>query len=82
MKTNSMMSIDDALDSKFNVLVVSCMNSGASDLNLYQEYDVKRGLRDSAGKGVLTGLTEVSDVTGYNLINEPNIPAEGRIYYQ
>ena len=32
------------------------------DPNLYIEYDVKRGLRDSAGKGVLTGLTEVSDV--------------------
>ena len=29
--------------------------------NLYVEYDVKRGLRDSAGKGVLTGLTEISD---------------------
>ena len=50
--------------------------------NLYIEYDVKRGLRDSAGKGVLTGLTEISDVSGYDLINGRRIPAEGSLYYQ
>ncbi len=50
--------------------------------NLYIEYDVKRGLRDSAGKGVLTGLTEISDVNGYQLINGRSIPAEGTLYYQ
>lgn len=50
--------------------------------NLYIEYDVKRGLRDSAGKGVLTGLTEVSDVCAYDLINGRMIPAEGSLYYQ
>ena len=52
------------------------------DPNLYVEYNVKRGLRDSAGKGVLTGLTEISDVNGYNLINGRQIPADGRLYYQ
>ena len=50
--------------------------------NLYIEYDVKRGLRDSAGKGVLTGLTEISDVNGYQLINGRRIPSEGMLYYQ
>lgn len=50
--------------------------------NLYLEYDVKRGLRDSAGKGVLTGLTEISDVCAYNLENGRMIPAEGKLYYQ
>ena len=49
---------------------------------LFAKYDVKRGLRDSAGKGVLTGLTEISDVNGYNLINGRQIPADGRLYYQ
>ena len=39
------------------------------DPNLYVEYNVKRGLRDSAGKGVLTGLTEISDVNGYNPVS-------------
>lgn len=52
------------------------------DPNLYVEFDVKRGLRDSAGKGVLTGLTEISDVSGYDLINGRQIPSEGKLYYQ
>ncbi len=50
--------------------------------NLYVEYDVKRGLRDSAGKGVLTGLTKISDVNGHQLVNGRRIPAEGSLYYQ
>ena len=58
------------------------MRNHRIDPNLYIEYDVKRGLRDSAGKGVLTGLTEVSDVTAYDLINGRKIPAEGSLYYQ
>lgn len=82
MKTYSMMSIDEALDAKFNELVVSCMKSGAIDLNLYQEYDVKRGLRDSSGKGVLTGLTEISDVTGYRIVDGVKEAADGMLYYQ
>lgn len=38
-------------DDKLNELVRYCLNSGKMDLDLYQEYDVKRGLRDSDGKG-------------------------------
>lgn len=52
------------------------------DPNLYIEYDVKRGLRDSSGKGVLTGLTEISDVVSHVLVNGRKLPAEGELYYQ
>ena len=47
------------------------------------EYEVKRGLRDNTGRGVLTGLTEISDVNGIqaNSLGE-KIPAEGRLYYR
>ncbi|MDO5423122.1 MAG: citrate/2-methylcitrate synthase [Eubacteriales bacterium] len=58
------------------------MRNHRIDPNLYLEYDVKRGLRDSAGKGVLTGLTEISDVCAYDLVNGRRIPAEGSLYYQ
>lgn len=58
------------------------MRSHRIDPNLYVEYDVKRGLRDSAGKGVLTGLTEISDVNGYELSGGRRIPCEGKLYYQ
>jgi len=52
------------------------------DQNLYHEYDVKRGLRDSDGKGVLTGLTEISDVVAFRIENGNRIPDEGHLYYQ
>ncbi len=56
---------------------------GKIDPKLYQEYDVKRGLRDANGKGVLTGLTEVSDVCGYAISSDGRkVPADGRLYYQ
>lgn len=56
--------------------------SSQIDLNLYQEYDVKRGLRDANGKGVLTGLTEISDVVAYRYEDGHKIPDEGHLYYQ
>ena len=51
-----------------------CNDSGKIDLNLYEEYNVKRGLRDSNGRGVLTGLTEVSDVMGFSVVDGHRVP--------
>lgn len=79
---NSMMELNDNRNELFDKLVQFCMKSGEIDQNLYTEYDVKRGLRDSNGKGVLTGLTEISDVVSYQLVNGSKIPAEGKLYYQ
>ncbi len=59
-----------------------CIKSCSIDLNLYQEYDVKRGLRESSGKGVLTGLTEISDVSGFRLEAGRKIPVDGQLYYK
>ncbi len=61
------------------------------DPALYTKYDVKRGLRDINGKGVLAGLTEISEIYAYKLDEEGNylpdelgrqIPDEGRLYYR
>ena len=82
MENGSMMTLGGTLEAEFNSLVENCMRSGAIDLNLYQEYDVKRGLRDNTGKGVLTGLTEISDVMGYKLVDGVKEPADGILYYQ
>lgn len=79
---NSMMALSDKLNNSFDELVADCMKSGAIDLNLYQEYDVKRGLRDSNGSGVLTGLTEISDVKGFQIVDGVKEPAAGELYYQ
>ena len=69
-------------DIRLAELVKYCMISGALDLNLYQEYDVKRGLRESDGKGVLTGLTEISDVVAFKTVNGEKEPQLGELYYQ
>lgn len=79
---NILITQDEDLRKKFEQLVDFCKESGRIDPNLYTEYDVKRGLRDSTGKGVLTGLTEISDVTGYRMEKGHMIPDEGHLYYQ
>ncbi len=82
MSSTSMMEMSQELDEQFDRLVKECMLSGAINLDLYTEYDVKRGLRDANGKGVLTGLTEISDVCSYKIVGGQKIPADGELYYQ
>ncbi|MCR4586067.1 MAG: citrate/2-methylcitrate synthase [Lachnospiraceae bacterium] len=77
-----MMQLGKDHDALFDELVNFCMTSGAIDQSLYTEYDVKRGLRDSNGKGVLTGLTEISDVNGTEVIDGVKMPADGQLFYQ
>ena len=82
MNNQSMMELGEVLNGKFDELVNSCLTSSVIDLNLYTEYDVKRGLRDASGKGVLAGLTEISDVVGYKTKEGKKVPCDGELYYQ
>ncbi len=51
--------------------------------DLYQKYDVKRGLRNANGTGVLVGLTRIGDVVGYEVgANKEKIPVPGRLLYR
>ena len=52
------------------------------DPDLFTQYDVKRGLRDLNGKGVLAGLTNISDVCATKEVNGERIPAHGNLYYR
>ena len=71
------------LEEKINELAEYSRRSGKIDLSLYTEYDVKRGLRDSSGQGVLTGLTEISDVLAFDVDeNGEKFPVDGSLYYQ
>ena len=72
----------EAFEREHQELMKALMEKHRIDPNLYVEYDVKRGLRDASGKGVLTGLTEVSDVNGYKMVNGRRIPADGELFYQ
>ena len=70
------------LDEIVNEYLVGYDESGKIDQSLYQKYDVKRGLRDSDGRGVLTGLTQISDVTGFKDNDGVRTPIPGELYYQ
>ena len=72
----------DSLKKVVSNYVDICQSSGKIDQNLYTKYDVKRGLRESNGKGVLTGLTEISDVCGFKNEGNERIPIEGELYFQ
>lgn len=52
------------------------------DPDLYTKYDVKRGLRDLNGKGVLVGLTEISEVNSTQIVDGKTVPAEGQLFYR
>ena len=53
------------------------------DPQLYKEYNVKRGLRNEDGRGVLTGLTRVAEIQSYTVAADEHItPADGVLYYR
>ena len=52
------------------------------DTELFTKYDVKRGLRDLNGKGVLAGLTNISDVRATEMIDGVAHPAHGQLFYR
>ena len=59
-----------------------CLDNSRIDSALYIEHKVNRGLRDLNGKGVLTGLTEISDIISKKQVNGEDVPCEGRLYYR
>ena len=52
------------------------------DIELYKQYNVKRGLRNEDGSGVLVGLTDVGNVVGYEKTQDKIIPTEGKLFYR
>ncbi len=56
--------------------------AGEIDTELFTKYDVKRGLRDLNGKGVLAGLTNISDVRATKIVDGVSVPAHGELFYR
>ncbi|MGN0675713.1 MAG: citrate/2-methylcitrate synthase [Oscillospiraceae bacterium] len=59
-----------------------CGKNDRIDPELYTKYDVKRGLRDINGKGVLAGLTEISEIISSKTVDGKSVPCEGELYYR
>ena len=48
----------------------------------FEKYDVKRGLRNADGTGVLAGITNICNVQGYIIQDDEKVPIEGRYTYR
>ncbi len=59
-----------------------CREKSRIDPDLYGKYDVKRGLRDINGKGVLTGLTEISEIQSFIKVGDQLVPTEGKLFFR
>lgn len=59
-----------------------CVRNNSIDTDLYAEYGVKRGLRDKNGKGVLSGLTNISLIKASDIVDGKVKPCDGQLFYR
>lgn len=59
-----------------------CVSKSLIPADLYQKYQVNRGLRNQKGEGVITGLTEISEVNSFKMIDGVKTPIEGELFYR
>jgi citrate synthase len=59
-----------------------CVDNGRIDAALYTKHRVNRGLRDLDGNGVLTGLTEISEIQAFDTSSGKKIPIEGKLFFR
>ena len=67
---------------EINVLAEKMTANSIIDTALYSQHNVKRGLRDIDGKGVLTGLTDISTINQNKLVDGKLVPCDGELYYR
>lgn len=63
-------------------LAAICTSRDKVPAKLYVDYDVKRGLRDINGKGVLAGLTNISEVHAKDIVDGKEVPCDGMLFYR
>ena len=59
-----------------------CRDVDDVDLSVYEQFGVKRGLRDKNGNGVLTGVTNISKIEAFKMENGQKIPCDGKLWYR
>ena len=59
-----------------------CIDNDSIPKALYTDYGVKKGLRDENGQGVLTGLTNISSVRAFDVIDGEKLPCDGELLYR
>ena len=67
---------------QIRALADQCIGDGRIDPQLYVDHQVNRGLRDLNGNGVLTGLTEISEIIAKKNVDGQAVPCDGELYYR
>ena len=71
-----------AIEREAKLFTDICLNNDRIDPALFEQYGVKRGLRDKDGKGVLAGITNISRIDAFREENGQKIPCEGKLWYR
>jgi citrate synthase len=74
--------IGDELIPQLQLWTDLCIKNSSIDPELYLQHQVNRGLRDINGNGVLTGLTEISDIQSSKEVDGQKYPCEGKLFYR
>lgn len=74
--------IEDTINAFTDKYTKICVDNSAIDPELFDTYGVKRGLRDKNGKGVLSGLTNISMIKSSEEIDGKTVPCDGQLYYR
>ena len=69
-----------AITPEIEVLAKKMTDNSIIAPSLYSKYNVKRGLRDLDGKGVLTGLTDISTINQNKLVDGKLVPCDGELF--
>ena len=76
-------SIDySAITPEIRALGQKCVDNSRIAPEWYTQYKVNRGLRDLNGNGVLTGLTEISEIVAFETVDGQKKPCDGKLYYR
>ena len=67
---------------ELEALAAVCLSNNQINKEDYVRYNVKRGLRDLDGTGVLAGLTEISEIISSKVVDGKKVPCEGELYYR
>ena len=70
------------LHEQFATLKDRIIKNNTINPDYYQEYEVKRGLRNRDGSGVLAGLTNISSVVGSKIIDGDSIAVDGELKFR
>ena len=77
--SNNFEKVMDDFSSRYSKV---CVENNQIDASLFEEYGVKRGMRDKNGKGVLSGITNISLIKASDVKDGRTIPCDGQLYYR